>query len=188
MKFFPNSYSADGVPGWSRGSLDVHRARPADLLLVTCAPYVNLAAALRLWEEHKVPYAVDYRDGWSVDVIGGGEAFTRESAAGVWEDKVLRAATCLWVVNEPIAEFYRERYPDLANRVRSCATASIRTACLNQQPEAAGPRPRLRLPRHGEPRPAPCGRCGWLAGGRGATRWSPAPASRSRPHRRGRAA
>ena len=107
--------------GWraclEQGVIDVHRARPANLLLVTCAPYVNLAAALRLWNEHNVPYAVDYRDGWSVDVIGGGEAFARESRAGLWEDNVLREATSIWVVNDPIAAFYRERYPHLADRV-----------------------------------------------------------------------
>lgn len=107
--------------GWrdvlEQGVLDVHRAHPADLFLVSCAPYVNLAAALRLWKEHKVPYAVDYRDGWSVDVIGGGEAFTKDSEAGVWESEVLRDARAIWCVNDPIAGFYRERYPELADRV-----------------------------------------------------------------------
>jgi len=117
LRFFPELVFGGWRAGLERGVLDVHRAQPADLLLVTCAPYVNLAAALRLWNEHQVPYAVDYRDGWSIDVIGGGEAFTRESEAGVWEDKVLREATSIWVVNDPIAEFYRERYPHLADRV-----------------------------------------------------------------------
>ncbi|MDQ1322694.1 MAG: hypothetical protein QG587_27, partial [Chloroflexota bacterium] len=81
LKFFPELVFGGWRDGLEQGVLDVHRARPADLLLVSCAPYVNLAAALRLWQEHKVPYAVDYRDGWSIDVIGGGEAFTRDSAA-----------------------------------------------------------------------------------------------------------
>jgi glycosyltransferase involved in cell wall biosynthesis len=117
LQFFPELVFGGWRDGLEQGVLDVHRARPADLLLVSSAPYVNLAAALRLWQEHRVPYAVDYRDGWSVDVIGGGEAFTRDSAAGVWEDKVLREATSLWVVNDPIAEFYRERFPHLADRV-----------------------------------------------------------------------
>src|SRR5262245_34545013 len=42
----------------------VHRKRPADLLMTSCAPYVNLAATWRLWAEHRVPYVVDFRDGW----------------------------------------------------------------------------------------------------------------------------
>ncbi len=117
LRFFPELVFGGWRACLEQGVLDVHRARPANLLLVTCAPYVNLAAALRLWNEHKVPYAVDYRDGWSIDVIGGGEAFTRDSEAGVWEGNVLREATSIWVVNDPIAEFYRERYPHLADRV-----------------------------------------------------------------------
>lgn len=98
--------------------LRVHREHPADLLLTTCAPYVNLAATWRLWQEHQVPYAVDFRDGWSIDVISGGESFTRTSAAGQWEEQVLREAVAIWCVNNPIARFYQERYPELADRIR----------------------------------------------------------------------
>jgi glycosyltransferase involved in cell wall biosynthesis len=98
--------------------LKVHREHPADLLLSSCAPYVNLAVAWKLWEEHQVPYAVDFRDAWSLDVIGGGEAFTRASISGQWESKVLDKAIAIWSVNDPIAGFYRDRYPQLADRVR----------------------------------------------------------------------
>ena len=98
--------------------LKVHRAHRADLLLASCAPYVNLAAAWKLHQEHAVPYAVDFRDGWSVDVIGGGEAFPPDSVAGRWEEKVLAKALTVWCVNDPIAEFYRARHPAIADRVR----------------------------------------------------------------------
>ncbi|WP_431875827.1 glycosyl transferase [Micromonospora marina] len=107
--------------GWryelEKAVLRLHREHPADLLLASCAPYVNLAATWKLWEEHKVPYAVDFRDGWSLDVIGGGEAFTRDSVSGRWESKVLEQALAVWCVNDPIAGFYQERYPHLAERV-----------------------------------------------------------------------
>ncbi|WP_200210565.1 glycosyltransferase [Micromonospora coerulea] len=108
--------------GWryelEKAVLRVHREHPADLLLTSCAPYVNLAATWKLWEEYQVPYAVDFRDGWSLDVIGGGEAFTRDSVSGRWESKVLDHATAVWCVNDPIADFYRQRYPQLADRVQ----------------------------------------------------------------------
>ena len=70
--------------------LRIHRKRPADLLMTSCAPYVNLAATWRLWEEHRVPYVVDFRDGWSIDVIGGKEAFSPDSAAARWEHRFAR--------------------------------------------------------------------------------------------------
>lgn len=108
--------------GWrdalEKGLLEVHRERPADLLVTTCAPYVNLAATWRLWEEFRVPYVVDFRDGWSIDVIDGSEAFAPTSVAGKWERKVLDEAIAIWSVNDPIAQFYRDRYPHLAERVR----------------------------------------------------------------------
>jgi glycosyltransferase involved in cell wall biosynthesis len=71
-----------------------------------------------LWQEHRVPYAVDFRDGWSIDVIRGTEAFSRDSVRGRWEDRVLAKALAVWCVNEPIAQFYRDRYPQLASGVR----------------------------------------------------------------------
>ena len=113
----------DPVFGGFRAALEqavvrVHRRRPADLLMTSCAPYVNLAATWRLWAEHRVPYVVDFRDGWSIDVISGEEAFGADSVAGRWEQKVLADALMVWCVNEPIADFYRERYPDVADRVR----------------------------------------------------------------------
>jgi glycosyltransferase involved in cell wall biosynthesis len=108
--------------GWrfalEKAVLAEHRARPADLLLASCAPYVNLAPAWRLWEEHKVPYVIDFRDGWSIDVINGEAAFTESSPAGRWESKVLAEARAVWCVNDPIARFYQERYPAIADRVQ----------------------------------------------------------------------
>lgn len=116
------SFPEPNFGGWRKdleeGLLRVHRDRPADLLMTTCAPYVNLAATWRLWQEHKVPYVVDFRDGWSIDVIEGTEAFPPESPAGRWESKVLEHALAIWCVNDPIAQFYRDRYPALASRVR----------------------------------------------------------------------
>ncbi|SDD45968.1 glycosyltransferase [Glycomyces harbinensis] len=107
--------------GW-RGALEeavlrLHRERPADLLLTSCVPYVSLAAAWRLWEEARVPYAVDFRDGWSIDVIDGNIAFGRDSAEGRWEERILGSAISLWTVNDPIAEHYRGHYPEYADRV-----------------------------------------------------------------------
>ncbi|HEX6873958.1 MAG TPA: glycosyltransferase [Micromonosporaceae bacterium] len=117
QKIFPEPVFGGWRHELEAALLRVHRERPADLLLTSCAPYVNLAATWRLWEEYRVPYAIDFRDGWSVDVIGGGEAFTRTSVSGQWEEKLLNEALAIWCVNDPIAQFYRDRYPALAGRV-----------------------------------------------------------------------
>ena len=107
--------------GWLRmleeAAVRLHREEPFDLVLASCAPYVFLAPALRLHEEFGVPFAVDFRDGWSIDVVGGEVAFALDSDAGRWEERALDKALSLWVVNDPIAEHYRVRYPHLADRV-----------------------------------------------------------------------
>ncbi|GAA2294706.1 hypothetical protein GCM10009853_058380 [Glycomyces scopariae] len=114
---FPEGSFGDWREALEEAVLRLHRERPADLLLASCVPYVNLAAVWRLWEEARVPYAVDFRDGWSIDVIDGREAFGFDSEEGRWEAKILGSAQSLWVVNDPIAEHYRARYPDFADRV-----------------------------------------------------------------------
>ncbi|WP_230686417.1 glycosyltransferase family protein [Catellatospora vulcania] len=115
---FPESVFGGWRDALEEGVLRVHREHPADLLMTSCAPYVNLAPTWRLWTEHRVPYVVDFRDGWSINVIDGTEAFERDSVAGKWEQQVLEQARAVWCVNDPIADFYRERYPSIADRVR----------------------------------------------------------------------
>ncbi|MBC9716298.1 glycosyltransferase [Streptomyces sp. TRM66268-LWL] len=117
VEIFPEPCFGPWKDDLEEAVLRIHRETPADLLLTTCTPYVNLAPAWRLWQEAKVPYAVDFRDGWSIDVVDGVEAFARDSAESHWEQKVLGQALCLTVVNDPIAEHYRARYPSLADRV-----------------------------------------------------------------------
>ncbi|MFI7078684.1 glycosyl transferase [Micromonospora sp. NPDC049903] len=118
LKVFPEPVFGGWRPALEKALLQIHRERPAELLVTTCVPYVNLAATWKLWKAHRVPYVVDFRDGWSVDVINGGEAFTKESVSGRWETKLLTDAVAIWNVNEPISRWYRERYPDLAHKMR----------------------------------------------------------------------
>jgi glycosyltransferase involved in cell wall biosynthesis len=137
---FPEPRFGGWRPALEEAVLDLHRRDPADLLVTTCAPYVNLAPTWRLWEEHRVPYVVDFRDGWSVDVIGGGEAFSRTSISGRWEAKLLGSAVAVWCVNDPIAEHYRARYPELADKIAVVRNGydegSIPAATRTPDPEA----------------------------------------------------
>ncbi len=100
------------------GALDVHARHPVDLVLATPAPYVSLAAALVLHEQHTVPFVVDFRDAWSLDVMGQNEKFSVTSRPGRWERRAVEGALQVWTVNDPIAQWYRERFPAHAAKVR----------------------------------------------------------------------
>jgi glycosyltransferase involved in cell wall biosynthesis len=116
-KAFPEPYFGR----WKRPIIHaverIHRDHPADLVLATCVPYVLQAVAHHMHRHHGIPYAIDYRDGWSIDVVNGVEAFPRNSRRGRLESTYLETALSLWVVNDPIAEHFRTRYPAHAHKV-----------------------------------------------------------------------
>ncbi|MDX6285607.1 MAG: hypothetical protein QOG53_1092 [Frankiales bacterium] len=118
IKTFPEPVFGRWRPVIEDTALRVHHEHPVDLCLVSPAPYTMVAGALRLHRDHGVPFAVDYRDGWSLDVLGGGEAFTPSSPAGQLEAELMAAARAVWVVNEPIREWYAARFPALGDRLR----------------------------------------------------------------------
>jgi len=96
----------------------VHAERPADLLMASPMPYVTLSAARHLHRTAGVPYVVDYRDGWSLDVVSGDVAFEEDSPQGLIERDVLSHASQVWFVNGRIKDFYADRYADLVERFR----------------------------------------------------------------------
>ncbi|MDP9181845.1 MAG: glycosyl transferase, partial [Actinomycetota bacterium] len=115
----------------------VHAERPADLLLASPMPYVTLAAARHLHRTAGVPYVIDYRDGWSLDVVSGETAFTPESPAGLIEQDVLDHAAQAWFVNGPIRDFYASRHPGSADRfvvVRNGFDPELEVAVTHRDP------------------------------------------------------
>jgi glycosyltransferase involved in cell wall biosynthesis len=114
---FPEPVFGGWRPTVERAVLDVHDARPADLLLVSTVPYVGLSAAWKLRRVRGVPYAIDFRDAWSLDVIGGGVAFPVRSRRGRWEKKLVENSARVWCVNESIREHYAQRYHQIADRL-----------------------------------------------------------------------
>jgi glycosyltransferase involved in cell wall biosynthesis len=110
---------------------EVHARKPADLVLATAAPYTFFAPALDLYQHHGVPYVLDYRDGWSLDIIGDREAFTGTSRRGRIESDLIAHAEEAWFVNTPIRDWYRQRYEDRAEHlhvVRNGSDVAVGTA------------------------------------------------------------
>ncbi|MGL4174373.1 MAG: glycosyltransferase [Actinomycetota bacterium] len=118
QKTFPERIFGSWRRPLEKAVMDIHAKNPADLLLVSPAPYTLLSAAWKLYDAQGVPYVIDYRDAWSLDVIGGKEAFSTRSRRGRWERKLVENSQQLWCVNSPIANFYRRRYPAIAERIK----------------------------------------------------------------------
>ena len=89
--------------------------RPFDLVLATGNPYSSFEAARRAAAAIGVPFIVDFRDPWTIDVFDGSRAAVGRGVEAV-EANVMAEAAAAIHVNEPIAAAYRRRYPAHADK------------------------------------------------------------------------
>jgi len=92
-----------------------HADKPADLFLTSATPYTFFAPALDLWQQSGVPYVLDYRDSWAVDILKDKPGFTPDSPQAVFETELLSHASEAWFVNREIRDAYAGIYPDHAS-------------------------------------------------------------------------
>jgi hypothetical protein len=120
---------------------EVHARKPVDLVLASASPYTFFAPALDLNEKHGVPFVLDYRDAWAIDIIGDKPAFEPNSRRGRIERALMDRAHEAWFVNQPIRDSYAELYPqDTAKLqvVRNGSDVAVGTSMIPlRQPEAA---------------------------------------------------
>lgn len=96
-------------------ALDVHARRPIDVTIATANPNVDVEAAHRLFLAKGVPFVMDQRDAWTLDVFN--ETVTDDPAVVALERAYVRDAHESWFVNVPIREWYAARYPEDADRI-----------------------------------------------------------------------
>jgi len=104
-----------------KAARDVHDRDPVDLTIATANPYVTFAAADHLHRRFGVPYVMDYRDAWRLDVFSGAEVASAHSRIGRYETHLLASAREAWFVNEPIRSWYQQHYPGVADRMHVVA-------------------------------------------------------------------
>lgn len=114
---FPEPYAPWIIPSIRRARA-LHRRQPFDMVLATGNPHAAFAVALGLHRLVGVPYAVDYRDSWTLNLYKDAPAFPDDHAAWRWERRILQRASNAIFVNEPLREWHEHRYPDLAGRMR----------------------------------------------------------------------
>ncbi|WP_427886612.1 glycosyltransferase [Kribbella sp. GL6] len=99
----------------------IHRAHKVDLTVATANPHVAFTAAYHLHKKFQVPYVMDYRDAWLLDVFTGDRLHEPNSRAARWEKKLVESAREVWFVNDPIKEWHEKLYPAQASKMHTVA-------------------------------------------------------------------
>lgn len=139
---FPEPAYGPWRPSLEAAAMDVHAEQPVDLVVATANPYVDLVAADVLHRRHGVPYVIDYRDAWQLDVFSGRRTHRRGGRVDRLEGRVMAAAREVWFVNDRIRQWHAGQHPEAADRMRVVA---------NGLDPAFAPGPRLEGPATGEP-------------------------------------
>ena len=115
-RVFPEAYANWG---WSvaRRALRLHSKKRFDLIVATGNPFAAFAAA---WVIHRltgVPYVIDYRDSWTLNLFTDGPAFDENHIAWRWERRVIERASAVAFVNDALREWHADRYPKHAHKL-----------------------------------------------------------------------
>lgn len=106
--------------GWRReivrAALRVHDTQPVDLVIGTANPNVDFLPGWELNKRFKIPYVMDYRDTWHLDMYSGERTSPYNSRSSRWERRLLAQATEVWFVNSPIKDWHEQEYPEIAGK------------------------------------------------------------------------
>jgi glycosyltransferase involved in cell wall biosynthesis len=113
---FPEHYGSWGLAAVAR-AVRLHARRRFDIVLATGNPFASFGAA---WLFHRitgVPYVLDYRDSWTLNLFTGEPGFPERHPAWKWERRVVRGASGVVFVNDALREWHAHHYPDRADRM-----------------------------------------------------------------------
>jgi len=121
---FPEQYSP-WIPRVVKRVVELHRRAPVDLVLATGNPFASFAAAWAVNRLTRVPYVVDYRDSWTLNLFQDAPAYPDGHPAWAWERRILARAAAAVFVNEPLRAWHVDRYPFLATAERGDRTLVV---------------------------------------------------------------
>lgn len=113
--------------GWGKSLLHettrIHRETPIDLVVGSANPNVDLLPGWHLHRTAGVPFVMDHRDAWNMDVYTGKRIGSPMNRSARLERKMLKAAAEVWFVNAPIRDWHAEEYPDNSQKYHVVANA-----------------------------------------------------------------
>lgn len=115
------SFPEIGYGPWSRvlarTARRIHNEDPVDLVVGSANPNVDFVPGQVLHRVAGVPYVMDYRDAWMLDVFDGHQLHADSSRAARLERDLIRSAHEVWFVNQGIRDWHAQRYPTAADRM-----------------------------------------------------------------------
>lgn len=141
---FPEAKYGAWRAGLEAATLSIHEKDPVDLVIGTANPHVDFTAGFALHEAAGVPYVMDYRDAWQLDVFSGRRLTGAGSREAKWEKRLIASAHQVWFVNQPILDWHAELHPDAAGRFRVVANGFDLDVALPER-DATLPRTSLRF-------------------------------------------
>ncbi|WP_417562186.1 glycosyltransferase [Microbacterium sp.] len=118
---FPERAYGRWRPALERAARDVHARRHVDLAIGTANPNVDFIPGAFLHGYDGVPYVMDYRDAWRLDVFSGRTLHGASSRVGRWERRLQRGAAEVWFVNDAIRQWHDTADPSIAAKTRVVA-------------------------------------------------------------------
>ncbi len=134
VRHFPEVGYGPWMKPLEQAAQRIHAQDPVDLVVASANPNVDFSVADYLHRTAGVPYVMDYRDAWMLDVFDGGLLHAEDSRVAQLEKRLVDSAREIWFVNEPIRAWHQRRYPEVADRIHVVANG--------YDPEFA-PQPRL---------------------------------------------
>ena len=99
-----------------RAAEQIHVASPVDLVLATANPNVDFAAANHLNRRFAVPFVIDHRDAWHLNVYSGKRVGKPWHRSNRLERSLMARCTEAWFVNAPIERWHASEYSHDAHK------------------------------------------------------------------------
>ncbi|GAA4165591.1 hypothetical protein GCM10022286_29070 [Gryllotalpicola daejeonensis] len=117
LRDFPEKNYGSWRPALEAAARRVHAEDPVDLTIGTANPNVDFLPGYVLYREHGVPYVMDNRDAWQLDIYSGNRLSPKGGAVDRWERRLIAGAHRVWFVNRPIRDWHVEQYPEFAEKM-----------------------------------------------------------------------
>ncbi|GAA2175166.1 hypothetical protein GCM10009784_16420 [Arthrobacter parietis] len=113
--------------GWRRELINatniVHKEKPVDLVIGSANPNVDFLPGWHLHRKSRVPYVMDYRDTWHLDVYADRRIGSPRSRSVRRERQLLKQSVEAWFVNGAICDWHAREYPENSKNYHVVANA-----------------------------------------------------------------